>query len=113
MEESMRQKNVDTMSPVADDVVRRRSLLILGGVAAASAAAGSSRVHAGKVAKKARKRSRKTCRRQVDQCRNVMADFCAREELDCPDNVLEAALACCSPLSTCKAGQALDCFFAT
>lgn len=90
---------------------RRRSLLTLGGAALASAAAGTEPARAGQVAKKARKRSRKKCRRQIDQCRNVILDYCASDDAECEEDSLNDVLACCSQLSTCQAGAALDCFF--
>jgi hypothetical protein len=92
---------------------RRRSLLTFAATAAAAAVVRTSTVSAGKDAKKAKKRSRKKCRRQIAQCRSVITDFCTKGAVECPDDKLEAALACCSPLSTCKASRSLDCFFAT
>lgn len=48
---------------------RRRSLLTLAGAEMAAVVVRPSSVFAGKDARKARKRSRKTCNRQVDPCR--------------------------------------------
>ena len=97
----------------ADTVWRRRPLLALAAAAVASTATAFAPAQAGKDARKARKRSRKRCRRQIDQCRSIITDFCTEGAVECPDEKLEAALACCSPLSTCRAGRSLDCFFAT
>ena len=97
----------------ADAAWRRRPLLALAAAAVASTATAFAPAQAGKDARKARKRSRKKCRRQIDQCRSIMTAFCTKDEVDCPDDQLQEVLACCSPLSTCQAGAALDCFFTT
>lgn len=92
---------------------RRRSLLALVGAAAGTAVVRPALVQAGKDARKARKRSRKKCRRQANQCRGVLTAFCTNGAVECPADKLAEVLACCAPLSTCKAGASLDCFFAT
>jgi hypothetical protein len=88
---------------------RRRSLLTLAGAAAATAIAGTSPIHAGKDARKAKKRSRKKCKRQVDPCRASITNLCAAG--DCDDETLAGFLSCCQSLSDCKARASLDCFF--
>jgi hypothetical protein len=92
---------------------RRGALVTLSAAALGAATAGIKPAQAGKVARKARKRSKKKCKRQIGQCRDALLVFCASEEADCAEDSLNAALACCSNLSNCEAGAALDCFFAS
>jgi hypothetical protein len=91
----------------AGAVNRRGSLMTLGGAALAAAIARPPLVHAGKIARKARKRSQKKCKKQVDECRARLIALCNG------DPECEAIfLPCCSDLSDCQAGKSLDCFFA-
>jgi hypothetical protein len=91
-----------------DGFIRRRSLLTLGGAAAAAIVGDQSLSLARKRNKKPK--AEKTCKRQVDACRTTWTDRCATD-LECEPDNLERILDCCSPLSTCKAGAALDCLF--
>ena len=87
---------------------RRRSLLPLAGAVAIAAIARTSPVHAGTDARKAKKRSRKKCKRQVDRCRASLTRLCA--DTGCDDGLLAESLTCCQHLSRCKARAALVCF---
>jgi hypothetical protein len=90
-----------------DGFIRRRSLLTLGGAAAAAVVGNRSLA----LAKKNKKpKAEKKCKRQIDACRETWTDRCATD-LECEPDNLERILDCCSPLSTCKAGAALDCLF--
>ena len=91
-----------------DCFIRRRSLLTLGGAAAAAVVGDQSLTLAKKKDKK--QRDKKKCKRQVDACRATWTDRCATD-LECEPDNLERILDCCSVLSTCKAGAALDCLF--
>ena len=105
----MHARELEEMSrnPV-EGFVRRRSLLTLGGAAAAAAVADRSLILAKKKDKK--QRDKKKCKRQVEACRETWTDRCATD-LECEPDNLERILDCCSPLSTCEAGAALDCLF--
>jgi hypothetical protein len=108
--------DVETPARAASEVVTRRaggsvdrrgSLLTLGGAAVTAALAEPTVVQAGKIARNARKRSKKKCKRQVDACRSSLTTLCSGDP-ECEPNFLP----CCSDLSDCKAGRSLDCFFA-
>jgi hypothetical protein len=75
----------------------------------AAAVARASPVHAGKDARKARKRSRKKCKRQIDPCRASVTRLCA--DAGCDEESLAGFLSCCQHLSDCRANASLDCFF--
>jgi hypothetical protein len=108
MEDTMHERRFDALTRLAVDAVsRRRSLLTLGGATVASAVASPSVIQAAGTAKKARKRKRKKCRRQIDQCLAALTAFCEGEE-SCINNFD----LCCPLLSDCQAGAALDCLFA-
>ncbi|MGH2617502.1 MAG: hypothetical protein ACRDJC_19885 [Thermomicrobiales bacterium] len=89
----------------ADALTRRRSLMTLGGAVLATAMAAPRPVQAGKNSKKAKKK----CKRQEGQCVAFFENLCEQDE--CSPEELEAALACCSLLRTCKAGEYLECLF--
>ncbi len=104
--------------PLADPAIphtprfaaRRLSLLALAGAATSVVVARPSLVQAGKDAKKARKRTRKKCKSQIDACRASLTELCNAIP-DCEEETLTELLTCCPLLSNCKAGASLDCFF--
>jgi hypothetical protein len=106
----MPQRVFDTISRHAANAVSRRASLVTLGSALLAGSAPSSLLTAARNGKKARKRTRKTCKRQVASCRQTWQDRCATD-IECEADNLERILACCEPLSGCKAGAALDCLF--
>jgi hypothetical protein len=96
----------DTVTSSAPSMSRRASLLAVGGGGVVAAMAWPASLQAGKIGKKVKKRFKKKCKRQVDQCQRELRAFC-NGDLTCE----EFFLPCCSALSDCKAGTSLDCFF--
>lgn len=91
-------------------VSRRRSLLMLGGVSLATGLAGPLGAEAKpSPAKKAKKKAKKTCKRQVSQCTAILDERC--DENDCDADSLERVLGCCQSFRSCSAGAVLDCLF--
>jgi hypothetical protein len=88
-------------------ISRRRSLVTLGGAALAARLFTARPVGAGKATRKARKRVKKTCKRQHGQCSAFFTDVC--QETECQPEGLEAALTCCAKLRTCAAADFLAC----
>jgi hypothetical protein len=88
-------------------ISRRRSLVTLGGAALAARLFTARPVEAGKAGKAAKKRVKKTCKRQHRQCSAFFADLC--QESECHPAGLEAALTCCAKLRTCAAADFLAC----
>lgn len=87
----------------ASGITRRGSLLTLGGSALAATLAGQS-VATAKKGKK-RKAHLKRCKRQIPACEDAMRAICN----PVPGCVLAELLPCCSPLSTCQAGESITC----
>ena len=103
----MHERRFDALTRhAAHAVSRRHSLLTLGGAAVASAVTVPSVIQAGQTAKRAKKRKRQKCRRQIDQCLDALTEVCEGEE-SCINNFDH----CCPLLADCKAGAALDCLF--
>ena len=76
---------------------RRRALLTLGGSVLAAALAGGSAVSADK-------KSRKKCKKQQKQCRDVVQDFCAGSMS--AESCVEALRPCCA---SCNVKAAMVC----
>ena len=87
-------------------ISRRMSLIGLGGVALA-AIAGPAPVRAGK----AKKKVKKTCRRQIDQCESAVQAFCDGPTVE--EDEREACHAvfppCCALFEGCDAAAAYAC----
>jgi hypothetical protein len=86
-------------------VNRRVSLAVLGAalVTTVARAPGASAKKSGKNAKN----SKKKCKRQVGQCIDNFAAFCAQSST--PDQCFAALSQCCQPLGACHAGAFLTC----
>ncbi len=89
----------------------RWSLLAATGVITAAASFRPSSLQAGQDASKAKKRKKRTCKRQVDQCRQVYIDYCATEGVDCNEEERSYLMSCCALLANCKAGASMDYLF--
>lgn len=101
----------------ATAISRRRSLITLGSAASALAAlsVGATRETAiagkgKKCRKRAQKKVKKTCRRQVSACQQAVDEGCA-ESVGDPEVCRELLLPCCDPLATCDAGASYACVF--
>jgi hypothetical protein len=95
----------------ADTVSRRSSLAALSGAALAAGllAPMTSRAKDDK-AKKAKRKARRKCQRQVDQCRQGVGDLClviygSPSAGECILHFDE----CCQPLASCDVPQAVAC----
>jgi hypothetical protein len=112
---SMVGSRFDALVGGAGDAVSRRRSLAAFGAAAVGAVAASSPATAGRSTKKLRKRAKKRadkkCKRQIGICRAVLTAACD-DDPDCDLSELEEPLRCCDQFKNCRAGQALDCFFA-
>jgi hypothetical protein len=103
----MNDQTVDSFARRAAGVFSRRASLIgLGGAALVAALLEPAPGRAGKVGK----RVKRTCKRQIGQCRSSVETFCARPNLVVPADECEAALSpCCPSFKNCRAGAAYDC----
>jgi hypothetical protein len=100
-------QTTDCAVHAAATISRRRSLVTFGGAALAGGLLAPRPVEAGKAGKAAKKRVKKTCKRQHRQCSAFFADLC--QESECHPAGLEAALGCCAKLRTCAAADFLAC----
>ena len=94
----------------ANPTTHRRSLLALGGAVLAKVMTGPQTAQAGKEGRKAKKRVRWTCKRQVGACRAFFTELCATDP-DCDEEQIESVFTCCELLENCKAGASVACFF--
>ena len=94
-----------------DAISRRGSLLtLLGAAVVAAVAFDGERAQAGKQARKARRRSKKKCGRQVAACRTAINDRCDADP-ECVPEILAEVLACCDEFRDCRAGVAISCLY--
>jgi len=94
----------------ANHTTRRRSLLTLGGAVLAKAMAAPRTAQAGKESKKAKKRVKRTCKRQIGACRDFFTELCATDP-ECDEEEMERVFPCCELLENCEAGDSVACFF--
>jgi hypothetical protein len=93
-----------------DRAPHRRSLLTLGGAVLAKVMSAPRTAEAGKESKKAKKRVKRTCQRQIGACRAFFTELCAADP-DCDEEEMERVFPCCELLANCKAGDSVACFF--
>ena len=106
----MHQPNRMTLIARASTALSRRAALrpLAGGAVAALVRPGITQ--AGKQARKARRRSKKKCGRQVAACRTAINDRCDADP-ECVPEILAEVLACCDEFRDCRAGVAISCLY--
>lgn len=88
----------------ASALTRREALLALGGAALAASTASPLAANGGNGGK-AGKKAKKACKRQGEQCRQLVIATC-RGDQDC----VEDQLRCCNFFAKCEAGPGFACF---
>ena len=104
------QQATPSLRRAAEAMSRRASLLTLGGAVLARVMAAPRTAQAGKESKKAKKRVKRTCKRQVGACRAFFTELCATDP-ECDEEEMERVFPCCELLENCEAGDSVACFF--
>ena len=84
--------------------------MTLGGAALAKVMVSPPTAQAGQKDSKAKKRVKRTCKRQIGACRAFFTELCATDP-DCDEEQIEGVFPCCELLKNCDAGASVECFF--